>query len=364
MSKSKGKSTPKREDSLLETHPEVTNNARGYFRHENGKVIVEDRVGRGDQDPWKAGQPMNQGDLTDDDLKGLAIYAIDLVDPILKKYDERVAIEDAVYRAIGEKDGGKYAGKVNATTSCLIADYVEKKANNEKTGSLDYGQSDNGLFYKKTEKSAGDHKQEKIAEPEEVKMSRQDEIKVLEEKLASLKVEAAKDEMGIVAEKVANDPEARSLFKKLLKEAADKKGDKKEDEAFEKQSSDKKEEKKEEEACDIKKTATSHIIDELDKIAADLEAQNDFELFKIAYQIDQISDVIDGRKEASTLEGDVDESFMKKYFKAGKREGDSDEKYMGEFNTDVSKEVSKVVGKKSKTASSNEPYSVISEHND
>jgi hypothetical protein len=82
------------------------------------------------------------------------------------------------------------------------------------------------------------------------------------------------------------------------------------------------------------------IIASLDEIAGTLEAQKDFDLFKIAYEIDRVSDVLSGKKEAATLESDTDEKYMKEFFKAGMREGDSDEKaYMNAFNTDMSTEL-------------------------
>jgi DNA-directed RNA polymerase subunit RPC12/RpoP len=96
---------------------------------------------------------------------------------------------------------------------------------------------------------------------------------------------------------------------------------------------DKKDDKKE-------KTAMENIVESLDEIAGTLESQKDYELFKIAYQIDQVSDVLMGKKEAATLESDTDEKYMKEFFKAGMREGDSDEKsYMAAFNTDTTTEL-------------------------
>lgn len=358
------KNKKKPEKSLLIDHPEVQNNARGYFHHENGKTIIEDRVPRGDADPYKSAQPMNNGDLTDDDFRDLAAYAADLIDAGIHKYDEHTAYMDALSRAINEKDGGKFAGKVNANSFKIILDHVGKIAN--KNPKEEPGQSKNDLFYNIKKKSSDymetavsgkkSSKEASLGQPGEVTMSRSEEIKSLEAKLASLKAEEAKTEMGAIAAKVASDPEARATFKKLMKEAMtgkvvvikkDKDDDKKD-----------KKDNNEDEACSSK-SAADDVVSELDKIAGELESSGDFELFKVAYQLDQVADVLQGKKEAKTLESEPDESFMKKYFHAGKEQSDSDEsKFMNEFDNDNTQEVIKQTGK-SKTASTKRPYSII-----
>ncbi len=382
--KSKKKTTrpkAKQEKSLLKDHPEVKRSARDYFRHENGKTIVEDRVARGDADPYTQGQPNTNYDLTDDDLRSLAAYAKDLVDATLYRYDEKTANVDALNKAINEKDGGKYAGKLNANTVEVILDHMSKEA---KKPTEDKGQSDNGNFM---DKKASEYMEVAASsQPEEVTMSRSDEIKAMEEKLASLKAEEAKESMGDIAAKVANDPAAREQFKALMKEAMGKEAGSKagpgipdgtgphggtdkcqkaeEKEAAScKKSQDTAEEipaKGEEKKEASSKTASEKIVEELDKIAGDLESKKDFDLFKVAFQIDKVSDVLLGKKEAKTLESDPDEGFMRQHFEAGLKEGDADEKkYMGEFNTDNTTEVDKAAGKK--TASEKRPYAIVSQ---
>jgi len=112
---------------LLSKHPEIMYNARNLFRNENGTTIVEERVPRGDEKKEDAIMPRTQGDLTDKDLREMAVFASSLVDDTIKQYDQSVAYEDALQRAIGSKDGGKYAGKVNASTFALIMDQMGKK---------------------------------------------------------------------------------------------------------------------------------------------------------------------------------------------------------------------------------------------
>lgn len=131
------------------------------------------------------------------------------------------------------------------------------------------------------------------------------------------------------------------------------KGDDKKKEEVKKD--DKKDDKKKKE-----KEAAAKVAEALDEIAGLLESQNNPELTKLAYELDRVSDVLEGRKEASTLESDSDEPYMKQYFHAGARETDSDEFYMKEFNTDISTELKDKFQKKQlgKDASSL-PYQIV-----
>lgn len=133
-------------------------------------------------------------------------------------------------------------------------------------------------------------------------------------------------------------------------------GDSKKEEDKGEKKEDKKEDKK-----DKKKEAAANIVASLDEIAGLLENQNEPELLKLAYEIDKVSDVIEGKKEASTLESDSDEPFMRKFFKAGDLESDSDEPYMKEFNTDTSAELQDRVakGQIGKDASVKLPYQIV-----
>jgi hypothetical protein len=396
----KSRPKQKKEKELLNEHPEVTRNAQDYFNHENGETIIQDRVPRGDADPYSSPMPMNQGDLSNDDLRGLAVYAKDIMDPVLYRYDEKTAARDALTRAIHEKDGGIYSSRLNTNTFDLVLGYMEEDLPKTKMSKdIDFGQSDNEKYSGngknsdwRVAKKANEYLETKFSadmgpgsgspvQPEEVTMSRSDEIKALEEKLAALRVEEENKDLTQIAEKVATDPKTRDLFKQLMKQAANKKDDKDEksgcgtkysgkdqdddDKAkrggmkYSGEDSADEEDAKEESG----KESEASIISELDKLAGDLESKGDFELFKVAYQIDMVSDVLQGKKDASTLQNDPDEKFMRQYFEAGKREGDSDEnKYMNEFNTDNTKEVAGVAGKKSKTASTKKrAYSIIRE---
>jgi DNA-directed RNA polymerase subunit RPC12/RpoP len=127
-----------------------------------------------------------------------------------------------------------------------------------------------------------------------------------------------------------------------------------------KKEDDKKDDKKDIDKKKKEKEAAAKVAESLDEIAGLLESQNDPELTKLAYELDRVSDVLEGRKEASTLESDSDEPYMKQFFHAGAREIDSDEPYMKEFNTDKSTELRDKFQKKQlgKDASSF-PYQIV-----
>jgi hypothetical protein len=66
----------------------------------------------------------------------------------------------------------------------------------------------------------------------------------------------------------------------------------------------------------------------LDKIAGEVENINP----AVALQIDMISDVIEGKREASTLKFDSDEAwYMQNRFNFDTRKRDSDESFMDDF---------------------------------
>lgn len=354
--------------NLLLKHPEILHDGRHLFRNENGTTIVQEIVPRGDQ-----GLPrvLNQGDLNDMDLKGLADYAAKLVDPCLLRYDRRVALEDALKKAIWEKDSGMYQGKVNTNTFCLLIDLM---GNNTKNAS---GDTEEG------------NKEKPDKEPEEKKVVQVTEVtrKIMTpEQEAELKGEGTGDTKGV--------PESDKIkHRKFLERKEEEKSQEESDKPRRKKdkTNPEKENKKMDKAAALKKieamqkaieemrgvlasddteerTASEEvngvapIIDSLDKIAGELEETGDIELMKVAYGIDVVSDVLEGKKEAKVLEHDLDEKFMREYFKGGVREGEADEKkYMKQFDNDDSAAVENVKDKKSRTASekTKRPYTRI-----
>ena len=310
---------------LLSKHPEIMYNARNLFRNENGTTIVEESVPRGDPKKEDVIMPRTQGDLTDTDLREMAVFASSLVDDTLRQYDQKVAYEDALQRAIGSKDGGKYAGKVNASTFSLIMDTMGKKA---KKASEETSKPIQGVETKEACMDKGMILAE--LEATRVKMAALEALAGDE----GMDKEAKKEPPMCIKCKEKHWPFMGCSKKSESSEPANKPVDK-----DDKKPADKVVKKDKKEAS-TEKTAMENIVESLDDIAGTLEAQKDYELFKIAYQIDQVSDVLMGKKEAATLESDTDEKYMKEFFKAGMREGDSDEKsYMAAFNTDTTTEL-------------------------
>lgn len=71
------------------------------------------------------------------------------------------------------------------------------------------------------------------------------------------------------------------------------------------------------------------LTERLDKLASEVEATNP----AMALQIDMISDVIEGKKEATTLKFDADEAwYMQNRFNYDVRKRDADENFMTDYN--------------------------------
>jgi len=88
--------------------PEVQHNAYKYFNYDNR--VVDERVDRHDEKLFYRGPD----DLTDTDYDQLVVYAKTLLNPILFKYSQKVACEDALHTAIYSYNNGLFNGKVNS----------------------------------------------------------------------------------------------------------------------------------------------------------------------------------------------------------------------------------------------------------
>lgn len=121
-------------EKLLAGHPEAVNNvmnAAGFFTY--NKTPVVENPGESSVEPEKP-SPQSQYSLTGSDILGLATYAASIIDPRVAAGKGAVAgaILDAVLRAVAEKDGGVYAGKVSSSTMDLIIDHATKLAGGKK----------------------------------------------------------------------------------------------------------------------------------------------------------------------------------------------------------------------------------------
>jgi len=99
---------PKVIQSYINKFPETRNNAYRYFNYD--RRVYEESVPRGDV----VSQYKGPDDFSDTDYDSLVGYAKNLVNPILQKYNPRVACEDALHQAIKTYGNGLFDSKVNA----------------------------------------------------------------------------------------------------------------------------------------------------------------------------------------------------------------------------------------------------------
>jgi hypothetical protein len=98
--------------------------------------------------------------------------------------------------------------------------------------------------------------------------------------------------------------------------------------------------------------------EKLDKIAEDVEKLNP----AIALQIDMISDVIEGRREASTLKFDADEAwYMQNRFNNQVRKREADEPYMDTYNDNNFEQVMKAHKNPVPIKKASAPYQKVEE---
>jgi hypothetical protein len=111
---------PKVVRNFVAQFPEVRHNAYKYFNYD--RRVVDERVERYDEKP-----PYKYADdFTDSDYNELVTYAKTLVNPILAKYNTRVACEDALHMAIRSYNQGLFDGKVNAGRYAVLLDAMRK----------------------------------------------------------------------------------------------------------------------------------------------------------------------------------------------------------------------------------------------
>jgi hypothetical protein len=98
--------------------------------------------------------------------------------------------------------------------------------------------------------------------------------------------------------------------------------------------------------------------DRLDKIAEEVQDINP----AVALQIDMISDVIDGKREATTLKFDPDEAwYMQNRFNYQVRKRDADEGYMADYNKSNFEQVTDVRNKPMPIKKASVPYQKVTD---
>jgi len=95
--------------------PETTHNAYRYFNYDR-RVFNERAETRFDAQACYKGPQA----LTNDDYDTIVKYATTLKNPILVKYDPKLACEDALHIAIKSFNRGIYDGKINASKFSVL----------------------------------------------------------------------------------------------------------------------------------------------------------------------------------------------------------------------------------------------------
>ena len=86
----------------------------------------------------------------------------------------------------------------------------------------------------------------------------------------------------------------------------------------------------------------AQYTEKLDKIAEEVEKMGP-EMAPVALMIDKVSDVIEGKKDASTLKFDADEArYMANRFNMNVQKRDADEPFMDNYNQSNFEQVKKV----------------------
>lgn len=462
-SKKEVKPADKKVGDILERHPDVENSARGLFRNENGRTIVQERAPRGDLPQDDVIMPRNEFDLTAEDLEKVAAKARGMIDPLIAKYDEETAMEDALSRAIWSVDGSKYQGRMSANTQALVLDLMHKGGKSKSKEASMYSEAlgktksqladefkAKGLFKEYDSalpqgwiddlaSKAGKGSYDKILSsfvwaydkgsmsgfPFPLTSEAADMLKRHMPTYYDYMPESAKSGMpGLTGSEPTKEaasidslldaiPTSTADIKKTRTEQPPRKEDGMKKEMLQKMAEDlskkldaikvllcdgEDEAKVEEDVSDKdagskkgpgipdgtgpgrnspecpmnkgdgeaegKEAEQDPVVASLDEIAELVEREahekQDIDLFRIAFQIDSVSDFLSGTKDASALQTDPDDKFIREAFKAGVKQRDSDEKFMDEFKNDNTEESRRVVGKVSvmEKKASELPYAV------
>jgi hypothetical protein len=100
--------------NFIAQFPETTRNGYGYFNYDNR--VIQERVPRGDvTSPY-----MNPDDFSNADYQELVKSANGMINPILAKYDQKTACEDALNMAIKSFANGLFDSKINANKFAVL----------------------------------------------------------------------------------------------------------------------------------------------------------------------------------------------------------------------------------------------------
>ena len=105
----------------------------------------------------------------------------------------------------------------------------------------------------------------------------------------------------------------------------------------------------------------AQYTEQLDKIAEEVQKMG-AEMAPVALMIDKVSDVIEGKKDASTLKFDADEArYMANRFNNNVQKRDSDEPFVDTFNDNNFEQVMKVRKNPTPVKTASAPYQKVQE---
>jgi len=281
---------PKVVDRFKAQFPETTNNAYPYFNYDHR--VVNERVDRGDKPSTYKGPD----EFKDSDYQSLLNYARTMIDPNLKKYSKEVACEEALNLAVRSYGNGAFDGKVNANKFQVLLSSLCSDLDTSGNVGINLG----------TPNTHADVTAKKKKAPAQTvvphRVLKQLGIKVREvgsRPGQSKNPQFVKTQDGIVVHKKAENENPLKEERMAIKNA-------------------------------------QQYTERLDKVATEIQAVNpDF-----ALAIDMVSDVIEGRRSASTLKFDADEArYMAGRFNFSVRKRDADEGFMDHFNANTMDQV-------------------------
>lgn len=280
---------PRVAQNFISKFPTTWHNAYRYFNYD--RRVVDESVNRGDSQPNYKGPD----DLTNMDYDMLVNAAKSVVNPILAKYDARVACEDALSRAIRSFRNGLYDNKVNADRYNVLLDAVmapEMPVMAKGKSKAEPKKSESKKPKPKTKEERPSRLVMKglgINRVTDLPVDTPAKRRMRERTKGDVSV-VRKPGKGLVIEKSAEESHKGGVS--MLKNA-------------------------------------SEYTEKLDKIAEDLQET----IPDVALQIDMVSDVIEGRRTADTLKFDPDEArYMANRFNYDVRSRNADEPYMDNFN--------------------------------
>jgi hypothetical protein len=128
-----------KKENILDSLPEVANNAQGYFTYATNPVI-EESVNRGDA---RQGAGLVAGDITPDDIQELVKASLGLLDKRLLEHSRKEALADAVQMAINTHKDGKWQSKIIPSVADLILSQLDKSLTAKKEQKIEKTEDQN-----------------------------------------------------------------------------------------------------------------------------------------------------------------------------------------------------------------------------